>query len=241
LFAGVSAAALVAMSAGSASANDWVGGTSADWTDGTNWSSGVAPVPADIIAIGTTTPNATVLGLVGPATVSVGSTTIGTGVGTTGNLTIQNGSILTSVSARIGSSFPSTGTVTVTGPGSRWNISAGAFAVGFNGTGVLNIQDGAVVATGGSGTVLGGFPQGSGTLNIDGGGTLQTQSLRGGPGTVQANFDNGILRATAANATFINGFSGTQLNLLAGGLTIDTNGFRRGHRRDVGPSPASVA
>ncbi|MGO6848753.1 hypothetical protein ACCS84_37540, partial [Rhizobium ruizarguesonis] len=37
-----------------------------------------------------------------------------------------------------------------------------------------------------------------------------------------------ILRASAANATFINGFSGTELNLLAGGLTIDTAGFAVG-------------
>ncbi len=38
----------------------------------------------------------------------------------------------------------------------------------------------------------------------------------------QANFDNGILQARANNATFIIGFSGAELNLLAGGLTIDT-------------------
>ncbi|UED32535.1 autotransporter family protein [Rhizobium ruizarguesonis] len=57
---------------------------------------------------------------------------------------------------------------------------------------------------------------------------MQTLSLRGGPGASQANFDNGILRATAANATFINGFSGTELNLLAGGLAIDTAGFAVG-------------
>nr|WP_245502447.1 autotransporter outer membrane beta-barrel domain-containing protein [Bradyrhizobium betae] len=69
---------------------------------------------------------------------------------------------------------------------------------------------------------------GSGTLNISGGGTLVTQVLRGGLGASQANFDSGILKATASNATFINGFSGTKLNILAGGLTIDTGAFTVG-------------
>ncbi len=76
--------------------------------------------------------------------------------------------------------------------------------------------------------MLGGNAASSGTLNITGGGTLQTLSLRGGPGVSQANFDNGILRATAANPAFISLFSGTELNLLSGGLTIDTAGFAVG-------------
>nr|WP_245277423.1 autotransporter outer membrane beta-barrel domain-containing protein [Rhizobium leguminosarum] len=80
----------------------------------------------------------------------------------------------------------------------------------------------------GANTVLGGNAASSGTLNITGGGTLQTLSLRGGPGVSQANFDNGILRATAANPAFISLFSGTELNLLSGGLTIDTAGFAVG-------------
>ncbi|MBY5819410.1 autotransporter outer membrane beta-barrel domain-containing protein [Rhizobium leguminosarum] len=143
-------------------------------------------------------------------------------------MTIQNGSSLTSTSSsRLGSSAGSTGTVTVTGPGSQWNIPALAFYVGFLGAGTLDIEDGGQVTTG-SNTVLGGSAASSGTLNISSGGTLQTLSLRGGPGASQANFDNGILRATGANATFINGFSGTELNLLAGGLTIDTAGFAVG-------------
>lgn len=225
----VSGAMLVSLSAGSASAVDnWVGGTSSDWTNGSNWSAGVVPVPAETVNIGTTSPNITVLGVGGPASVSVGSTTIGSGVGTTGNLTIQNGSSLTSVSARLGSPFPSTGIATVIGPGSQWIISGGTFMVGLNGTGVLSIQDGAVVSTAGTGTILGSLASASGTLNISSGGVLQTASLRGGAGVSQANFDNGILRARANNATFINSFNGTELNLLAGGLTIDTAGFAVG-------------
>ncbi|WP_105008077.1 autotransporter outer membrane beta-barrel domain-containing protein [Rhizobium leguminosarum] len=145
-----------------------------------------------------------------------------------GALTIQNGSRLTSTSiARLAIVAGSSGTVTVTGSGSQWNIPAGTFYVGFQGTGTLNIENGGQVTTG-SNTILGGGAASSGTLNIGSGGTLQTLSLRGGPGASQANFDDGILRASAANATFINGFSGTELNLLSGGLTIDTAGFAVG-------------
>ncbi|MDC9832600.1 autotransporter outer membrane beta-barrel domain-containing protein [Rhizobium binxianense] len=140
-------------------------------------------------------------------------------------MTIQNGSTLTSTGqARVGIVAGGTGIVTVTGPGSQWN-ALGGFAIGFQGAGTLNIQNGGQVNAGTA--TLGSGATSSGTLNITGG-TLQAQTLRGGAGASQANFDNGILRATAANATFINGFSGTELNLLSGGLTIDTAGFAVG-------------
>ncbi|MBY5325543.1 autotransporter outer membrane beta-barrel domain-containing protein, partial [Rhizobium leguminosarum] len=143
-------------------------------------------------------------------------------------MTIQNGSRLTSTgSTRIGVGAGSTGTVTVTGPGSQWNIPGGTFFVGFAGAGTLNIENGGQVTTG-SNAILGSGAGSSGTLNIGSAGTLQSLSLRGGNGTTQANFDSGILRATAANAAFISLFSGTELNLLAGGLTIDTAGFAVG-------------
>ncbi|UWU30727.1 autotransporter outer membrane beta-barrel domain-containing protein [Rhizobium sp. WSM1274] len=160
--------------------------------------------------------------------VSAGSINVGQVAGVPGTLTIQNGSRLSNTStARLAVVAGSSGTVTVTGSGSQWTIPLGTFYVGFQGTGTLYIKNGGQVTTG-SNTVLGGGIAASGILNISSGGTLQTLSLRGGPGASQANFDNGILRATAANATFINGFSGTELNLLAGGLTIDTAGFAVG-------------
>ncbi|MDP1582741.1 MAG: autotransporter outer membrane beta-barrel domain-containing protein [Bradyrhizobium sp.] len=142
------------------------------------------------------------------------------------NLTIQNGSTLTSTGTffAIGSTGGSAGTVTVTGAGSQWIVSGALLRVGNSGTGTLNIENGARV-TAQNGLTAGNFAAGSGTLNVSGGGTLVTSFLRKGAGAAQVNFDNGILKATASNATFINGFSGTELNLLAGGLTIDTSGF----------------
>lgn len=229
LLAGICSAAL-AMSAGSASAQvaDWYGTTSNDWTVGANWSTGTAPVPGQTINIDTTSPNVTVLGVSGPASASIGITSIGIAAGSTGSLTIQNGSTLTSTgSTRLGVPAGATGNVTVRGAGSRWDITSGTVSIGFTGTGMLNIRDGATVTTVGN-TVLGGSATASGTVNIGSGGTLQTQSMRGGSGASQANFDSGILRARANNATFINGFAGTELNLLAGGITIDTAGFAIG-------------
>ncbi|MBA9034902.1 autotransporter family protein [Rhizobium leguminosarum] len=128
--------------------------------------------------------------------------------------------------ARLAVVAGSFGTVTVTGSGSQWDVLFGTFHVGFAGTGTLNIEDGGFVEAGNA--VLGSGPSSSGTLNISSGGILQALTLRGGAGASQANFNDGILRATAAGATFINGFSGNELNLLAGGLAIDTAGFAVG-------------
>ncbi|WP_105440648.1 autotransporter outer membrane beta-barrel domain-containing protein [Neorhizobium sp. T25_13] len=143
-------------------------------------------------------------------------------------MVIQNGSTLTNTGqARLGVTAGSTGMATVTGPGSRWNMLGLPLTIGALGRGTLNIENGGQV-TAGTTTLGSNTTASSGTLNISSGGTLQAQSLRVGAGAGQANFDNGILRATAANPTFINGFSGTELNLLAGGLTIDTGGFAVG-------------
>ncbi|CDZ50431.1 Outer membrane autotransporter [Neorhizobium galegae bv. orientalis] len=193
----------------------------------------MAPAPGTVVNI--STPGApgntpVVLGVTGPVSVSVGATTVGQSASVAGILTIQNGSTLTSTGAsRLGSVAGSVGVATVTGVGSRWNATGSAnFTLGFLGTGTLNIANGGLVNAGT--TILGSNNVGtSGTLNLSSGGTLQTLALRTGTlGASQANFDDGVLRATAANATFINGFTGTELNLLAGGLTIDTAGFAVG-------------
>nr|WP_261334175.1 autotransporter outer membrane beta-barrel domain-containing protein [Rhizobium leguminosarum] len=231
LLAGVSGVALMVMSAGVTEAADWRGLTSSDWTDGSNWSGGVVPgagTTVNISTIGAPGFTPVVLGVAGPVSTTVGSTQIGQSPTVPGVLTIQNGSILTSTGqVRIGVTAGATGIVTVTGPGSRWNATPAInLPVGFLGTGTINIENGGQIDA--INTLLGATAASSGTLNITSGGTLRTQTLRTGTGASQANFDNGILRATAANATFINGFSGTELNLLAGGLTIDTAGFAVG-------------
>ncbi|WP_261335763.1 autotransporter outer membrane beta-barrel domain-containing protein [Rhizobium leguminosarum] len=231
LRAGVSGVALMMMFAGAAQAADWRGLTSSDWTDGSNWSGGVVPgagTTVHISTIGAPGNRPVVLGVTGPVNVSVGSTQIGENATVPGLLTIQNGSTLTSTGqVRLGVVAGAAGVVTVAGAGSLWNATTVInSAVGFLGAGTINIENGGQVNL--STAILGASVTSSGTVNISSGGTLQAQTLRGGPGASQANFDGGILRASAANATFINGFSGTELNLLAGGLTIDTAGFAVG-------------
>ncbi|MCK1381517.1 autotransporter-associated beta strand repeat-containing protein, partial [Bradyrhizobium sp. 24] len=77
-----------------------------------------------------------------------------------------------------------------------------------------------------SGVALGTFAGGAGTLNINSGGTLETNTLaRVAVGTGQVNFDNAILRARINTAFFIGGFSAGTLNIATGGLTVDTQAF----------------
>ena len=228
LLASAAATALTALSAGSASAQTWQGNTNSDWTNGTNWSSGLAPTGLTTVTIDSSSPNPTVLGVNGPATGATRTMTVGLN-GTSANLRIQNGSTLTSAGPifAIGSVGGSAGTVTVTGVGSQWILSGAALRVGNSGAGTLNIGNGARVNAQ-AGLSVGNLSTGSGTLNISGGGTLETSFLRRGAGAAQANFDIGVLKATANNVTFIGGFSGTNLNILAGGLTVDTASFTVG-------------
>ncbi|TAY55371.1 autotransporter outer membrane beta-barrel domain-containing protein, partial [Rhizobium leguminosarum] len=169
LLIGALGAALVALSAGAASAQTavWTGATSNDWTNGSNWSTGTAPVAGQTVNIaagGASRPNA-ILGVSGPVVVSAGSINVGQVAGVPGALTIQNGSSLTNTSiARLAVVAGSSGTVTVTGSGSQWDVLFGTFHVGFAGTGILNIENGGFVEAGN--TVLGSGPSSSGTLNI---------------------------------------------------------------------------
>jgi fibronectin-binding autotransporter adhesin len=146
-----------------------------------------------------------------------------------GTLNILSGGSLTSagtVANVVGLEGLAIGVVNVSGAGSVWD-SNGILTLSFNGTGTLNISNGAAVVAR-SGMTLGENVGSSGTLNLSSGGTLDTTSLAALAGASQANFDGGILRARANNANFITGFTGTELNIASGGLTIDTSGFNVG-------------
>jgi T5SS/PEP-CTERM-associated repeat protein/autotransporter-associated beta strand protein len=98
----------------------------------------------------------------------------------------------------LGYSSNATGTATITGAGSAWTNS-GTFYVGYNGTGILTLEDGGqvtspssriafnpnsigsvtVTGTGSAWTIGGGFAvghSGSGTLNIESGGQVYSSS-----------------------------------------------------------------
>ncbi|WP_244941368.1 autotransporter outer membrane beta-barrel domain-containing protein [Bradyrhizobium yuanmingense] len=117
----------------------------------------------------------------------------------------------------------STGIATVTGAGSRWDISGSQMIVGLSGNGTLNIENGAAVVAQ-NGIRLGNNAGSSGTLNISSGGILETTGITFGSGTRQVNFDNATVRALATNSAFIS-TPLNQTNIAAGGLTVDTNGF----------------
>lgn len=227
LLSGVGAAALViALSAGSATAQTWTGNTSNDWMVGTNWSTSTVPA-GGAVHIGTISPNPTVLGVGGAAVGTSGDLYVAGTTGLFGNLTIQNGSTLTSTGTEfhIGNGAGSIGIVTVTGAGSQWTTSGATIEIGAGGNGTLNIQNGGTVVAQG-GVTFGTFAGGDGTLNINGGGTLETSRLsRTNLGAGQVNFDNATLRARANNNFFISGFSTGALNIAAGGLTVDTQAF----------------
>jgi outer membrane autotransporter protein len=233
LLASASAMALMVLSGGSVSAQvNWTGTTSTNWTTGTNWSGGTAPVAGNVVNIATTSPNPTVLGVGGAAVGATSNIFVGVTAGSTGNLTIQNGTLTSSgATTHIGSQAGSTGTVTVTGAGSQWVVTASQIRIGQAGTGTLTIQNGGlvVVSPGVNPAVVGGLAGSSGTLNITSGGVLQAPSLQSSTGSAQVNFDGGILRANQNNiTTFIGGFLPGELNLAAGGLTIDSGSFNVG-------------
>jgi outer membrane autotransporter protein len=276
-----------------AAAQTWVGGTSSDWTDGSNWAGGTAPAGTPV-NINTASPNPTVLGVSGAETVSINRFAMGSAAGTS-SLTVQNGSSLTSPITQFGAAVGSTSVATVTGSGTTWTMSIAS--VGLSGTGTLNITDGAAatstnlivgllgvgtlnitsggqftpngtttigsqgtgaatisgpgsllfsagnVTVGAFGTAtgtmtvedggmvraanvsIGNAALASGTLNLTSDGILEAQALTAGPGTVQATFDGGVLRARADNATFVDAFTGTELDIAAGGLTVDSAGW----------------
>jgi outer membrane autotransporter protein len=226
-FVAAAGAMLTALSFGSATAQVWSGTASSDWTNPANWAPATLPTFA---IISKSSPNAAVLGVSGPATATITTLTMngtgGSGVPTT--LTIQNGSTLTSTGATftVGSSLNETAILTVTGAGSQLTAAAQIF-LGNSGAGILNIENGGRV-TDLAGVRFGSAAIGSGTLNISGGGILQTAFLIRGLGSAQVNFDNGILQVSASNANFFQNLTVPQLNIGAGGATIDTNGFSIG-------------
>ncbi|MDF0519244.1 autotransporter outer membrane beta-barrel domain-containing protein [Bradyrhizobium yuanmingense] len=123
----------------------------------------------------------------------------------------------------MGQSVGNNGIVTVTGAGSRWNLSGSQLVVGVAGNGTLNVENGATVVAQ-NGIRLGNNAGSSGTLNIRSGGVLETTNITLGSGTRQINFDNATVRALANSSSFLGG-AVNQTNIAAGGLTVDTNGF----------------
>ncbi|MBR0895930.1 autotransporter outer membrane beta-barrel domain-containing protein [Bradyrhizobium tropiciagri] len=222
LLLNVSVAALSALMPGSAAAQSWTGATSNDWTVGSNWSGGTAPVAGGAANI---VPGSNVVLGVNPgATGTAASLNVRDLAGGATNLTIQNGSTLTMTgTAAIGDVAGGTATVTVTGAGTRWN--AGTISLFAGATSVLNITDGATVSV--TSRIIVGSPAGAGsaTLNVSNA-TVENHGAGISVGNAhgRVNFDNAIFRALI-NTTAVSTGTAAQNNIAAGGLTIDNNGF----------------
>ena len=176
------------------------------------------------------------------------------GAGGAGALTIQNSGVVNSFNGGGGGfigTFGGTGTVTVNGAGSQWNLPF--LEVGSNASGSLAIQNGGVVNGGGvfigtfsgssgSATVSGVGSQlitsnlcvgcaGQGSLTVQNGGTVTDQNANVGAGTGSGG--NVLVDAgTWTTAGFLNiGINGDGLvtikdggNLTAGSMTIGSHG-----------------
>lgn len=145
-----------------------------------------------------------------------------------GTMRVENGATVTSNQGYVGASAGISGSVTVTGSGSSWQVTDFNLTLGNYGLGEMTIEDGARVFAN-TGVWLGiSTTDATGTLNIDGTpgarGVLETRGFRGGLGTADVTLDGGIVRAIADNAWFFSSYGTQQVALGAGGGTFDTNG-----------------
>jgi T5SS/PEP-CTERM-associated repeat protein/autotransporter-associated beta strand protein len=118
------------------------------------------------------------------------------------SLLIDNGGVVNSGAGYIGNGSSSTGIATVNGSGSTWNLGASILTVGVSGTG---------------------------TLNLNYGGKVCANTVKGTAGTI--NFDGGVLQAyNASNASWISGLgaSGSGVFLLGYGAIFDTQNYNMG-------------
>lgn len=136
-----------------------------------------------------------------------------------------------------------TGTVTVSGQGSAWNMGSGSFTVGegLNNLGILNIQDGGKVNIGPlSPFVNAGRSGGTGDINIDGAGSeLKVSGVeafvtigRSGTGTLDIT-NGGRVLIEGADDPASPGFQAGRdalgtINVTGPGSTIEVTGPRRG-------------
>jgi autotransporter-associated beta strand protein len=169
----------------------------------------------------------------GIVNVSGGTLTIGADTAADQSIVVGNGGTNT---AQLNVS--GTGVVTVTGQGdvNVGNTSPGAinqsggtvnlFTSGASWLYVGRSANGTYTLSGGALTdpnylVLGNGTGATGTFNLNAG-TATIGQITGGLGTGIFNFNGGILRANASNATFMQGL--TAANVQSGGAIIDTNG-----------------
>jgi len=176
-----------------------------------------------------------------------------TGFSSTGEINVEAGGRVTSGYGFIGYDSPGDGTVTVTGQDSIWDLGDRSASVGYGGTGTLNIENGGRVTSGysnigvqsgsigianvrgqgsswdlGTATLSVGYG-GSGTLNIESGGRIDSGVgvigyNSGSTGTVTVT-GQGSTWDTGANYFFVGQFGSGTLTVEAGGAVSSEKTF----------------
>lgn len=130
------------------------------------------------------------------------------------------------------------GLAAISGGSFNQTNAAARLIIGEEGTGTLTVSGtGTVNSTGG--ISLGHLASGNGTLNLNAGGTVAAPFMGKTAGTALFNFNGGVLKATADQAQFLSVLDGTfnptatplsaaEVEIMAGGLTVDSNGFSIG-------------
>jgi T5SS/PEP-CTERM-associated repeat protein/autotransporter-associated beta strand protein len=159
-----------------------------------------------------------------------GTVELGTGYRGVGTIRINEGVAVAASSGYLGYELGSAGTATVAGAGSRWTNSYDLY-VGYSGSGTLNVGSGdtpgGVLAA--RTLSIGYFGGASGTCSIDNGGTLQAQTIKGGKGTVNLNWNNGTIQNYDGNTDLTIASFNTTLKLGATGThTFNIDAGRTG-------------
>ncbi len=191
----------------------WVGTTSTDWNDATNWSTNVVPTGSDNITIGTPSGN---MPVVGSGVTAVAGIVYISNTGST--LTVNGtGSLAVTSISNTGTINASAGTLNVTAAlgtgitnntGSNFNINGGTVNLGPQD----NTANNRVFSHAG-----GTLNVSSGTLNIAGVFNVSNGTFNQSGGDINVDF-NGTVSATAP-APAVN-FTGGTYNLSAGKITI---------------------
>ncbi|MBJ7390662.1 MAG: hypothetical protein JHC85_03790, partial [Chthoniobacterales bacterium] len=145
---------------------------------------------------------------------------IGKELGSFGTVTMTGGTMTTSDKLQIGHN-QSTGAFTQSGGtvnvqneiyigNETTNTSLGTYTL--SATGVLNVGNEVII----------GRDNGTGILNLNGG-ALNANKISGGTGNATANFNGGVLKAKRDESNLIEGLDSA--NIQSGGLKIDSNGF----------------
>jgi T5SS/PEP-CTERM-associated repeat protein len=150
--------------------------------------------------------------------------------GGTGQVRVLNGGqFVTNWWLNVARSPGSVGIIEVDGAGSVMTVGAGGndarVNIGEDGTGTMTVSNGGRFNSLASEMVVARNGGSIGTLNVTSGGQVKALYLVIGGGTASVNFNDGILIAAQNEDDFLRNFNAGNSEILAGGLTLDSNNF----------------